>query len=163
MKKAMKKVFALILAVLMFLTVVSCTGKEEKAIKSLLLEFEYACNSLDAEALLDCLEPAFSDRIRFATSLFGVDDIDEMFDTFVAFLLGSSDGFVHEIGTSGVDFLESIDIEIQEIVIQEDNEESGVVEAVITADILGRRYVRKAEFLVVYYIDHWCISEFYIL
>ena len=55
MKKIMHKSLALLLSVLMLFTAAGCEKKENTEITNLLLEFEYACNSLDAEALLDCL------------------------------------------------------------------------------------------------------------
>ena len=168
MKKIMHKSLALLLSVLMLFTAVGCEKKENTEITNLLLEFEYACNSLDVEALLECLEPSVGDSIRFASSLaanlLGVPDIDDLFDGFLAYLMyDSSSDFIVQVGTSGVDFLESIDIELQEIERLEDYEDHAIAHTVVTAEILGQQYVRKAEFLLVYYIDRWCISEFSIL
>lgn len=161
MKKRIWMIFSGMLAVLLIFSLVGCESKDEKEIKNLLLEFEYSCNSMDVNSLMNCFEPAITDEIRLGAGLLGINDVGKLFDAFVGYLLYDADiPFLSDIGVSGVDFMSSIDLSIEEIEIEED---VAIAYTIVSAEIAGQKFTRKAEFLVVYYIDRWCISEFYII
>lgn len=98
----MKKILALCMAFVMTLSLVACgNDKGNEEIKMTISEFEYACQSLDTDAMLECMDPEVSQPLRAArlalnwitttdediilemiiTSLFGIQDDTVRLDT----------------------------------------------------------------------------------
>lgn len=90
-------------------------GKRD--VEQLISEFESACRKLDAEAMLDCIEPDTAKPIRSIMKLFGIDDTAEIFENLVALL-----GLFGDAGESAEELIGSIKIEPKEYDFNEDND-----------------------------------------
>ncbi len=60
----------------MLLALTACASKEEREVKKTLSNFESACQELDAEALLDCIDPTVADVLRTGGDLLSLIGID---------------------------------------------------------------------------------------
>lgn len=151
MRRVLSFVLAVILSVSMLVSFTGCNGSN-KEIEYLITEFENACNALDFDAVLNCINPKVSDNIKIAVGLVGMftdTDTDEMFEKLADYL---SDG---DIG--GTDFFSSIKIEIKDINVEED---AALVDTVISYSLNGDDYQREATFNCIYYAEKWYISSF---
>lgn len=151
--KSTGRFVALIMAFVMcFLTLTACNGKQKNEINSVIAEFEYACNTLDVEAILNTLTPKVADKIKLALGIYGLfsdQDTSEVLESISEALIGDSE-------LDGDDFFSSIKIEIGEITV---DDESAVAEAKVQYIIAGEEYKKAAEFKCVYYLDEWYISS----
>lgn len=151
--KGTARLVAFILALAMcFLSLTACSGKQKSEIKSVIAEFEYACNTLDVEAILNTINPKVSDKIKLALGIYGLfsdQDTGEVLESISEALIGDSE-------LDGSDFFSSIKIEVGEITV---DEESAVAEAKVQYIIAGEEYKKAAEFKCVYYLDEWYISS----
>ena len=144
-------VFALVITVCLGM-MTACNGKQKDEIESVIAEFEYACNTSDAEAILNTITPKVSDKLKLALGIYGMfsdQDTSEVLESISDVLVGDSD-------LDGNDFLSSIKIDVGEISI---DEESAVVEAKVQYVIAGEEYKREAKFKCVYYLEEWYISS----
>lgn len=151
MKIGLIRTVAIVVLAVMIFSLGGC-GKADKEIENLMTEFEYACNTLDFDAVLNCINPKISDKIKLAAGLVGMfteTDTDEMFERLADYL--SAD----EIG--GTDFFSSIKIQVEEIDAEED---TAVVSAILTYELNGEQVERRATFDCIYYIEKWYISSF---
>lgn len=153
MRKIFTLVIAIVLSIAMIFSLVGCSGSN-KEIKKLMTDFEQACNALDFDAVLDCINPKISDNIKLAVGLvdmFSDTESDELFDKLAEHL--SSD----DVG--GKDFFSSIKIEVKDIIIED---ETATVSAILTYDLKGDETVREATFNCIYYAEKWFITSFFI-
>ncbi|MGN0114791.1 MAG: hypothetical protein ACI396_05650 [Acutalibacteraceae bacterium] len=151
MRKSIICVIAVIVSIAMVLSLSGCGGPE-KDIKNLLTEFENACNTLDFDAVLDCIDPKVSDKVKLAVGVVGMftdSDTDELFDSLADYL--SKD----DIG--GKDFFSSIKIKVEKISVEDD---AATVSTTLTYSVNGEETVREASFYCIYYTEKWYISYF---
>ena len=154
MKKISKRIVSVLLVLAMLLSVTAC-GKDKKEIENLITEFEYACNVLDINAVLDCLEPKVAEKIKVAASVVGLFtemSSEELFEYLGDYLVDDS--------VQGTDFFSSISIEIEEI---EEEDGYAAVYVILEYDLLGETSVREAVFECIYYTEKWFISDLIIL
>ena len=152
MKKTLRAVVAFMLIVVMSLSLVGCNN-DKKDIENLMLEFEYACNTLDFDAVLNCIDPKISDNIKLASGLLGMfteTDTDAMFEELSDYLLDST-----EVG--GTSFFETIKIEIEEIDMDGD---VAYVTTSLKFNVTGEEMERVATFGCIYYTEEWYIADF---
>lgn len=122
MRRIICTFMALLLAVSMVFSFASCSG-EKGEIKTLIKNYENACNDLDMEAILDCINPSIASKIELATGVLGMltgADSDELFDKL--------SGLLSTEALGGKDFFGSLKIKVKDIEIDGDT-------AVVTADI----------------------------
>ena len=155
MKKNICRIVAIILALTLVFGFSGC-NKKKTEIENLLVEFEYACNTLDFDAALNCITPRVSDKIKIGANILGIlthQDTDELFDKLGDILVNNSE-------INGTDFFESVKIDIQEIV--EDEEYEDIISAVtyVTYIVAGEEFVKEAVFSCEYYVEKWYISSF---
>lgn len=149
MRKMFVSVVAIVLSVAIVFSLTGCSGSN-KEIKNLMTEFEYACNTLDFDAVLNCINPKLSDKIKIAAGFVGMfTDTDEMFESLADYL--SSDNI------GGTDFFSSIKIEVEDITVED---EAATVSAMLTYELNGEEVVREATFNCIYYTEKWYISSF---
>lgn len=151
----MKRIICLILVAVMMLTVFCGCGKSgsKKDIGNLILEFEYACNTLDIDALLDCITPQISSGVKTVFGLLGTfSDMDneEIFD-YITNALTSEDGL------DGTEFFSSIKIEVKDVTFED---ETAFVDCYVSYEINKEEMKREACFTCVYYTEEWYISSF---
>ena len=153
MKKTVKTIIALILISVMSFSFVGCNN-DKKDIENLILEFEYACNTLDFDAVLNCIDPKISDNIKLAGGLLGMfteTNTDQMFDELSQYLLDNTDL------DGGSSFFSTIKIEVEDIEIEG-------VEALVTTrlkfNVTGEEMERVALISCIYYTEKWYLSNF---
>lgn len=154
MKGIVRFVSLILVLVMCFLTMTACGDKKQKnEIESVIAEFEYACNTLDVEAILNTLNPKVADKIKLALGIYGMfsdQDTSEVLESI-------SDALIGDSSLDGNDFFSSIKIEVGDITI---DEESAIAEAKVEYIIAGEEYKKAAEFKCVYYLEEWYISSF---
>lgn len=153
MKKTLKTIMALMLIAVMSFSFVGCNN-DKKDIENLILEFEYACNTLDFDAVLNCIDPKISDNIKLAGGLLGMfteTDTDQMFEELSQYLLDNTD-----LG-GGTSFFSTIKIDVEDIEIEG---EEALVTARLKFNVTGEEMERVASFSCIYYTDKWYISNF---
>lgn len=151
MRKIFVSVMAIVLSITMMFLLTGCSGSN-KEIENLMTEFEYACNTLDFDAVLNCINPKISDKIKIAAGFVGMftdTDTDEMFESLADYL--SSD----DVG--GIDFFYSIKIEVKDISIKN---KAAVVSTILTYEFDEEKIVREATFNCIYYTEKWYIYSF---
>lgn len=152
MKKTVR-ITVFLLSIVMICMCFSGCSKHDEQITNLLAEFEYSCNTLDVEAMLNCISPSTADKIKFAIGIFGMisdKNTSEVLDDISASLIGDS-------SLDGNDFFSSIKIDVNDIEVDEDE---AVVSAYVEYKINGETYNKIAEFKCVYYMEQWYISKF---
>ncbi len=155
----MKKIACRIIAAILVLTIAfsfSGCNKKKTEVENLLVEFEYACNTLDFDAALNCITPRVSDKIKIGANILGMftnQDRDVLFDKLGDILVMNSE-------INGTDFFESIKIDIQDIVEDEEYEDIVSVLTYVTYIVAGEEFTREAVFTCEYQVEKWYISSF---
>lgn len=152
MKKIFFSVTAIFLSTVMLFSLTGCNGSS-KEINNLMTEFEYACNTLDFEAALNCINPKVSDKIKLAAGFVGMftdTDTDEMFEKLAEYLSDDDD-------VGGTDFFSSIKIKVEDISV---DDETATVSTTLTYKLNGNEVVRESTFKCIYYTEKWFISSF---
>ncbi len=147
------RIATILLSALIFCMCLSGCNKNDEQITNLLAEFEYSCNTLDVDAMLNCISPSTADKIKLVISIYGMisdKNTSEVLDDISASLIGDS-------SLDGNDFFSSIKIDVKDI--KEDGEEA-VASAYVEYKINGETYNRIADFKCVYYMEKWYISKF---
>lgn len=147
-----KGIIIVMLVVTLVLSLCGCRN-DKGEIENLMTEFEYSCNELGIDAMLDCIDPAISDKIKLATgiaSMFTNKDSDELTEELVGMLTGDS-------SLNADDFFSSIKIETKEI---KTKKETGTADAIVEYSIAGEKFKKEATFNYVYNMEKWYISSF---
>lgn len=150
MRKTLISVVAIVLCVAMMFSLTGCTQKSE--IKSLIGQFENACNELDFNAVLDCITPKTADSIKMAAGFVGMftdTSSEEMFDSLSKFMTSDNIG--------GTDFFSSIKIDVKEIEITEDK---ATVLTDLTYEINDKKATKEATIKCELYNEKWYIVSF---
>ncbi len=148
-----KRISAIILATVVLITCLcGCSAADNTEIRNLITEFEYSCNTLDIDAMLDCITPEISDKIRLAVGFAGMfsdKSSDEMFEQLANTIMNNSD-------ISGNEFFSSVKITVSRI---EAVKERAIVDTVLEYTLSGDSYKKEAIFECVTYLDKWYISN----
>lgn len=151
MHKIYNSVVSIVLLFAMIFSLTSCNSSN-KEVENLMYEFQYACNTLDFNAVLDCINPKISNKIKIAVGFvekFTNTDTDVAFESISEYLLNDD--------LTETEFFSSIEIGVEDISI---DDESAVVYATLTYQLDGEEFVRESTFNCVYYIEKWYISSF---
>ncbi len=152
MRKLIFSVMAVVLSVALMFSLTGCKAGDNKDIKKVISEFESSCNTLDFDAVLDCINPKISDKVNLALGLVGMfsdTDKDELFEKLADFL---SDDDI-----KGAEFFSSVKIEVKDIIIED---KEATVSTIITYNINGDETTRESTFYCSYYIEDWYITAF---
>ena len=147
-----KGIVVVMLIATMVLSLCGCSN-DKGEIENLMTEFEYSCNELDIDAMLDCIDPAISDKIKLATgiaSMFTDKDSDELTEELVGMLTGDN-------SLNADDFFSSIKIETSDI---KTKKETGTANAIVEYSIASEKFKKEATFEYVYHMEKWYISSF---
>lgn len=151
MRKIFVSVITIVISIAMIFSLTGCDNSNRE-IKDLMTEFEHACNTFDFDAVLDCINPKVSDKIKIAAGIVGVFtdiDTDKMFESLAEYLSNDNIG--------GADFFSSIKIEVKDISVEDDD---ATVSVTLTYELGGEKVVREATFNCIYYTEKWYISSF---
>lgn len=152
----MKKKIALVLAFVMIVICIvplSGCGNENDKIKNLMTEFEYACNSLDVDAMLDCIHPDITNKIKAAMGIVGMftgKDSDDMLEEISTILTNNSK-------VDAESFFSTIKIDIKEVNSDSDN---GTAKVNLTYKVGTEEIVSETTFICSKYNDKWYIKSF---
>lgn len=147
-----KGIVIVMLIAAMVLSLCGCSN-DKSEIENLMTEFEYSCNELDIDAMLNCIDPAISDKIKLATGIAGMftdKDSDELIEGLVGMLTGDN-------SLNADDFFSSIKIETSDI---KTKKETGTANAIVEYSVAGEKFKKEATFDYVYNMDKWYISSF---
>ena len=72
MKKIIAVAVMLVLLVTMAFSVTGCQAADKTEIRTVINEFEGACNKLDFDAVLDCINPQIADKVKLALGFVGM-------------------------------------------------------------------------------------------
>ena len=151
MKKVLNTVIAFMLSIIIICSTAGCNSSN-KDIKNLMTEFEQACNTLNFDEVLNCINPKIADKIKIAVGFMGTltdTDSEEIFEGLAEYI--SSDDI------SDTDFFSSISIDIKDIIIEDD---AATVYTILTYEIEGEEIIRESTFNCIYYAEKWYISSF---
>ena len=116
------RIIALLLAVtLLSAMLAGCSlekvfNKDKREISELLSDFESACNSMDVDAMLDCLSPKITDKIEAALDVYGLftdKDAQDVID-------GISKNLTDDSESIGSEFFSSLIITLNDITVEDD-------------------------------------------
>lgn len=147
------RIIAIALVVVALVTLLSACSKNKEQISNLLAEFEYSCNTLDVEAILNCINPSTADKIKLALGIYGMiadKSTTEVLDDISESLIGDS-------SLDGNDFFSSIKIETRDVKVDGDE---AIASASVEYKINGETFNRMADFKCIYYMEKWYISKF---
>lgn len=153
-KEMAKRIVSVVLVICMLGALSACNVVQSAKVDSLLMDFQQACNCNDVSTALDYIIPTVSDKIRVATGIVGMlsqKSEEEMFLMLANWLSGEE--------LSDVNFLTTLNIEVQQIVLSEDKE-SATADTIVTYELFGEQSVREAVFDCEYYAEQWYISGF---
>lgn len=150
--------FVAIIAVISILTcsMSGCASNSSK-IKNTLGEFEYACQNLDIDSMLDCIDPMIADPIRLAVAIYSgatgqdyEDFLDGIFDELVGSLFGTE--------FDPYDFLGTISISDTKIKAKSN---MATAECTLNFEIAGEHFEKDAEIYLTKDKDddNWYISS----
>lgn len=144
-------VFVLIIAASM--SILCGCGNSKSEIQKLMTQFEHSCNALDINAILDCIDPEISDKIKLATGIAGLftdKNSNELMEELAGMLTGDS-------SLNASDFFSSIKIETSDI---KTNKQAGTANAIVEYRIAGENFKKETSFKYIYAADKWYISSF---
>ena len=147
----MKKSVALFLAVILSVCMFGCSA-ETNEIKTLTKNFEVACNELDFNAMLDCVEPEVSDSVKSVTSFIGMfsdKDTDEILDKVANVIFKG-------LPENTQEFCSSMKFAVDDIVTEEN---SASATAKITYEISGEPCEKSGIFEYARISEKWYISN----
>ena len=151
--KRMVRAIALVMILVFALASLTGCGKNKEEITNLLTEFEYACNTLDVNAILECITPKKADTIKLALGIYGMftdKDTNEVLNDISERLIG-------DFELDGNDFFSSIKIAVDDIAVED---EDAIAYTTVEYKINGADYKKPAEFKCVYYMEKWYVSKF---
>ena len=96
MKKKMVKAVALVMVVVLLVSLGGCGQKGD--IKKLMSRFETACQSLDVEGIMDCLDPTIIKPLRSILGILGMGDLS-----------GALGDVIDALGLTGIPDISSVD------------------------------------------------------
>lgn len=121
MKRRIISLAAAIISAVLLLSMAGCGRSENAAVKGVIHDFQKACNRLDLNAMLDCIDPDEAQQLRMAAGIVGMiagTDSDKLFDGLSNLLFSGFPG--------GADLFSSIKIDIQDIKIDGDRAAASV-------------------------------------
>lgn len=150
----MKKVVSLLLVAAIVMTMLvslsGCVG-EKREVKELIAEFESACNALDFDRVLACLQPKTADAIKVASGVLGFftnADTDTMCEALASAL--------SLVNLGGTDSFRSLQIDVQEVRTEE---KKAQVDTVFTYDFQGKSVSKNVTVDCVYEFETWYIAQ----
>lgn len=155
MKKICKKLVLLLTVILVFGSLFGCGGNDgnNKEIENLVSDFRQSCNKLDIDAMLDCIDPTISDKIRLATGIVGMFadmEASELMDELASLLTGND-------SLNADEFFSSIMVETGNIDVSVNN---ASIDAVVEYTLGGEKFQNDASFSCVKEDGKWYISNF---
>lgn len=152
MKKTIAVILSIIIALIFIIPTAGC-GNNNEEIRNLMTEFEYSCNTLDVDGILDCIHPDITNKVKVAMGIYGMfsgSDSSDMLDGLASIIVNNGK-------VNAEAFFKSIKIDINEI-------NSSGSDAKVNIDLsyrLGTENITsKAELGCIKQDDKWYINKF---
>lgn len=152
--KKNRRFICLVVLLVMAVQLTACGGKEE--CRNVLDEFEYACNELDVDAMLRCINPEIADPIRLGLALFvnvTDTDIEDIVDQVAEILISSMD----EVNIDASEMFHSMELETTKIKVKGKN---ASVYVNISFETMGMEMEKYGVFQMIQVNDTWYIESF---
>lgn len=123
MKKIAIRSVCVVLVLSLLLSFAACGAS--MGVRSTISSFQEACNTMDVEAAIECLDPSISGVLNFGAGLVGMftgKSNEELFSALSDFLGKSAENF-------GVDSFKTLDIDVTDVAT---NEETADAKATLT-------------------------------
>lgn len=153
--KKNKKFMCLIMVLMLILQLTAC-GSEKEECQNVLDEFEYACNELDVDAMLRCINPQIADPIRLGLSLFTHltdKDVEDYVDEIAESLIDTMD----EVNIDATELFHSMELEVTKVKAK-GKKASAYVN--ITFETMGIGMEKYGVFQMIQVDDIWYIESF---
>ena len=154
MKKSTKTFFTILLLGCMVLISAGCGNKAEDEVEALIGHLETSCNAMDANGVLECLDPVTASQLQLALDVIGAfADMDG--EEFLNFMTG-----IMSLGVmSGeIESFPTISIDIDSI---EADEETAVAFGSLSYEENGELCTYPVEFDCAYIEEQWYITGIY--
>lgn len=129
-------------------------GKSE--CKELIQDFEEACNELDVQGILNCIDPKVSDPIKTVVAIGGIvtDNVDQYLEDIMS---GIGKELTDAVGSNGTteDVLASIQLEPKKYSLKQ---KEGTVRCVAIFEVNGMDITKTLNISVVKKNDEWYVS-----
>lgn len=152
MKKTVSILLSFVFAFICIIPLAGCSNEEEQ-IKNLMTEFEYSCNTLDVDGILDCIHPDVANKIKGALGVIGLftgNDRDDILDSIASFI--SDNGNV-----DSEDFFKSIEIDVTKI---EFSGSTAKVNLYLKYKIVSEYITSEINLICEKYNEKWYIKNF---
>lgn len=152
MKKSVAVVLSLVMIIICVLPMAGCNNSDSQ-IRNLMREFEYSCNSLDVDAMLDCVHPDITGKIKAAMGLVGMftgQDSDAMLDAIFSKLTDNNQ-------VDSKSFFSSVKLNVREV---QSNDVEGTAKVDLSYKLGNEELVTTATFVCVKYDNKWYIYSF---
>ncbi len=109
MKKTVSVIVSVLLVAAMLFVFAGCGAKGK--VKATVKEFQTACNELNVEGVIDCLDPSISGALKLGAGLLGSltgTDAEGLFDKLSALLLSGTESF-------GIDSFKTLKIKVNDV------------------------------------------------
>ena len=109
MKKTVSVIVSVLLVAAMLFTLAGCGTKGK--VKATVKEFQTACNELNVEGVIDCLDPSISGALKLGAGLLGSltgTDAEGLFDKLSTLLLTGTESF-------GIDSFKTLKIKVNDV------------------------------------------------
>ena len=151
MKKRMMRIVALALTLILMISLL--TGCAKSGVKEVIGKFEAACVAVDAEAMLDCMDPSVTKPIRSILDLFGPDNLNGIVSDIFKVV-----DFINFEGTDPEDVLATVKIEPDTYTFNDAKDECKVT-AVVTYIVDGTEKSQVAIFDCIMVDEVWYIAS----
>ena len=114
--KLLRRILALALGAALVFSLAGCAEGDQSQIRSTLKAFQSACQQLDLNAMLDCMDPDTAQSVRTGASLVGQvtgQSAEQVLDSVAPFLFG--DDYISS------DFLRSLHLKVEDIAVAGDS------------------------------------------
>ena len=109
MKKTLTVIVSVLLVAAMMLSLAGCGAKGK--VKATIKDFQKACNELNVEGVIDCLDPSVSGLLNLGAGLLGAltgSDAESMFNTLSSILASTAESF-------GIDSFKTLKIKVNDV------------------------------------------------
>lgn len=150
MKKSALRIFAFVLVGALLLSFAGCGAKGQ--VKGVISDFQKACNDLDINAALDCIDPTVADIVKGAGGLLGLisgQDTDVIFESLSSLLMEHED-------MKGVDFFKTLNVKVNGV---ETGETDAAAQVTLTyKNLAGEEVSRDANLTLKLSDGKWYIT-----
>ncbi len=149
----MKRTIALLLALVIMASMFAGCTTNKGEIETLFATYQTACNSLDLNAMMDCVTPTITNPLKTAVGIVGkmtANDTDTLLDRIGGLIM-------NDTKVSKKEYFSTVKFDLGKITVEDD---LATVEVVLTYTGNGAEYVEEVTYECVYYAEKWYLKSF---